>query len=375
MYKLVKPPSLIALLLFLAVFVYYPQKTVAASNIIPSDVYLSGEIAIFLNGEIIITREKTYSFDGIKNSGIYIPLKLLSKIDNISVNYSTPITINSIAGSYKVNNSNSVLYDNTTYLSLKNFYTFTGLSGEYLYEANSLFLWSDLEGQTKTKKLIKQIKSVKYDYLKSFMGQKVYVFEGEKVGWVVEMNYFSKDIFEYKILLTSGKVIEGLVVGERPDSFITYLDYEMINNLYSGKYYWANKNQLPSSNPLLNIEKVYFKSTKIKGSDLVVQANRANGANITFKLSFFNDPSEPIRNGFYTVNPKTLYPKWTSDIWTKISQQKISIGMSQDQVKLSWGSPNDITSYTSSNLRMDQWVYESTYLHFYNGKLESWTDL
>lgn len=61
--------------------------------------------------------------------------------------------------------------------------------------------------------------------------------------------------------------------------------------------------------------------------------------------------------------------------WSKISQQKISTGMNKDQVYLSWGEPDDVNSYTSSSLKIEQWVYGSTYLHFYNGKLESWTEL
>jgi len=48
--------------------------------------------------------------------------------------------------------------------------------------------------------------------------------------------------------------------------------------------------------------------------------------------------------------------------------------MSEDQVYLSWGAPDEINSYTSANMKIDQWVYGRTFIHFYNGKLNSWTE-
>lgn len=60
--------------------------------------------------------------------------------------------------------------------------------------------------------------------------------------------------------------------------------------------------------------------------------------------------------------------------YQKITQQKVSIGMTREQVILSWGYPDDSNSYTSSYSDMDQWIYGDTYLHFYNGVLGSWSD-
>lgn len=38
----------------------------AASNVVPNNAYISDEIAVFLDGEILVTREKSYTIDGIK---------------------------------------------------------------------------------------------------------------------------------------------------------------------------------------------------------------------------------------------------------------------------------------------------------------------
>lgn len=346
----------------------------AASNVVPNNAYISDEIAVFLDGEILVTREKSYTIDGIKNHGTYVPVKIISKFKDITINYAKPITVKSKKGTYKINNSNSVLLDGVTYIKLDYLYKITGYSGKHEYEPNTIFLWSNNEGKAKSDKLISQIKQVKNDNLKTFMGKKVYIYEGEQVGRVIEILPYSGNSVAFKILLNNGKVIEEIVIGSEPDSFCSYFLYETINYIYSGKYYWADKNYLPSSNPLLNIEKVYFKSVKMKGKTLLVEAKRSSGAAVTFKLPFYDDPGIVIRNGFYTVNPKSIYPKWSDATWNRIVQQKIAIGMNQDQVLLSWGRPNDTSSYSSNTLTMDQWIYGDTYLHFYNGILESWSD-
>ncbi|GAA0854484.1 hypothetical protein ABER99_21245 [Paenibacillus glucanolyticus] len=373
MKKALKLPLLIATLVSVILFISPLAKLEAASNIIPSNAYASEAIAIFLDGQLVVTKEKTYTLDGIKKSGIYLPVKLLAKLKNVKVNYTKPITVKSDIGTFKLDHTNSYLYDDTTYITIEDFYKMTGLSGKYLYEPNSLFLWSDTSGKSKTTQLIDQINKVSDD-LKNYMGKKVYIYKGEKVGHVIEIDPITGDSVRFNILLNNGKVIEEIVIGEIPDSFCTYFHYELMSYLYTGKYFWANKNLLPSSNPLLNIEKVYFKSIKMKGKDLIIQAKRASGHDVTFKLSFYDDPSEPIKNGFYSTNPKSVYTNWSSNVWTKITQQKISIGMSQDQVFLSWGAPDEINSYTSAKMKIDQWVYGRTYIHFHNGKLNSWTD-
>ncbi|WP_237566276.1 hypothetical protein [Paenibacillus sp. EZ-K15] len=139
MKKELKMPLLIATLVSVILFISPLTKIEAASNIIPSNAYASEAIAIFLDGQIVVTKEKTYNLDGIKKSGIYLPVKLLAKLKNVKVNYEKPITVKSDIGTFKLNNTNSYLYDNTTYITIEDFYRMTGLSGKYLYEPNSLF--------------------------------------------------------------------------------------------------------------------------------------------------------------------------------------------------------------------------------------------
>ncbi|ANY75779.1 hypothetical protein BBD41_26150 [Paenibacillus ihbetae] len=374
MKKLLKTKVLIIFLVTSFFSIFLLPESNASSNVVPRNAYLSGEKSVFLDGDVLVTREKAYSIEKINNPGTYVPVKLLSKLKNVSIDYSKPITVKSNKGTYKINESNSVLLDGTTYIKLEYFYKISGLSGTDDYKSNTIFLWSSKEGKAKSEKLISQLKRVSDDNLRTYMGKKVYIYDGEKIGRVIEIAVISNQTTSVKILLNDGSVVEEFVIGSTPDTFCTYFFYESINSFYAGKHYWANKNQLPSSNPLLNIEKIYFKSVKLKGSNLFVTAKRSNGANVTFKLPFYGDPGTVIKQGFYTVNPKSVFPKWSSATWNRIVQQRIAIGMNQDQVLLSWGAPDDYSSYTGSYITMDQWIYGDTYLHFYNGILESWSD-
>ncbi|WP_342423131.1 hypothetical protein [Paenibacillus sp. FSL E2-0178] len=372
MYKKNIPTSVIAFLIIL-IFFSCSTRIEASSKVIPPDSYVSDEIAVFFNGQIIISPKKTFNIDTSKYSGTYIPLKLLNELPKVTVNFSNPITIKTENKTSTINQTDTFLYDNTTYITLNKLYEVTGFTGKYVYDPNSLFLWSSADGETKSKNLINQINNVTYDFHKSFMGKKVYVYDEDISGWVISMEKSISGLTNFKIQLKNGKVIEELAISEVPDSFCTEFDTVLINARYNGKYYWADKTQLPSSNPLINIEKVYFTSVKIKGREILIAAKRNGGASVTFKIPIKNDPFESIKSNFYTENPKSTYPGWSTDMWNKIAQQKISVGMTPEQVLLSWGGPNDINSYTSKNTRIEQWIYGNTYLHFYNGNLESWS--
>lgn len=130
---------------------------------------------------------------------------------------------------------------------------------------------------------------------------------------------------------------------------------------------------LSSSNPLYHLEKVYFTSVKIKDRNIVITAKRARGKLVTFKLPITGRLTEPLEKGFYIKDPKKAFPKWPAKVWEKITHPKISKGMTREQVLLSWGYPDDNSSYTSSYAAVEQWIYGNTYLHFYNGVLNSWS--
>ena len=62
-------------------------------------------------------------------------------------------------------------------------------------------------------------------------------------------------------------------------------------------------------------------------------------------------------------------------IRTAIQSKKIVLGMTEEQVLLSWGKPHDINKSVGSWGVHEQWVYrEEYYLYFENGILTSWQE-
>jgi len=74
---------------------------------------------------------------------------------------------------------------------------------------------------------------------------------------------------------------------------------------------------------------------------------------------------------YYINNP--LNPDWGERIVDFIKQKQVQTGMTEYQVLVSWGKPDDINKTISSNGNREQWVYDryhsSQYLYFENGFL------
>lgn len=72
---------------------------------------------------------------------------------------------------------------------------------------------------------------------------------------------------------------------------------------------------------------------------------------------------------FFTTDPRKTY-KWSQKVWSSIESEKVFIGMSAEQAKMSWGEPETVNRTTTGRNRHEQWVYGShTYLYFENNTL------
>lgn len=63
----------------------------------------------------------------------------------------------------------------------------------------------------------------------------------------------------------------------------------------------------------------------------------------------------------------TVYSKHSRDSW----ESKLSIGMTEGEVRGILGGPNEIHSITTAGDDFEQWIYDDKYLYFNNGKLYS----
>ncbi|WP_379136564.1 stalk domain-containing protein [Paenibacillus sp. sgz500958] len=70
---------------------------------------------------------------------------------------------------------------------------------------------------------------------------------------------------------------------------------------------------------------------------------------------------------FFTSDPTKLY-KFSSSMWAKIKAGKISVGMTKQQVELSWGKPSDIATLTGGGVKVETWSFGNfNYVTFTNG--------
>lgn len=68
------------------------------------------------------------------------------------------------------------------------------------------------------------------------------------------------------------------------------------------------------------------------------------------------------------------HPEMSDEVKRAIVGQRIRVGMTPEQVAVSWGKPESKNITDGAYGRREQWVYPShQYLYFVHGKLESWS--
>lgn len=88
-----------------------------------------------------------------------------------------------------------------------------------------------------------------------------------------------------------------------------------------------------------------------------------SGTNVSGRIREFGH----FDHYFMEVDPRTIY-KWPDEIWTIIEDHKVAIGMTKEQVKMSWGEPATINKTLNASGRSEQWVYNSgSYVYLDNG--------
>lgn len=79
---------------------------------------------------------------------------------------------------------------------------------------------------------------------------------------------------------------------------------------------------------------------------------------------------------FYVTDPAPRIAKWGKRVLTAIKENKVFIGMRKEQVRASWGVPDDNNRTVGPWGVHEQWIYgdNGSYLYFQNDKLTSWQD-
>lgn len=100
-------------------------------------------------------------------------------------------------------------------------------------------------------------------------------------------------------------------------------------------------------------------------------------AEITFNYyTNMKDIIPKVKEAFYIKDPSSIIiAKWGKKVLRVIKEGEIFLGMTTEQVRLSWGLPKDINRSIGAWGIHEQWVYgDYTYLYFENGILTSFQD-
>ncbi|MEJ8304601.1 hypothetical protein [Saccharibacillus sacchari] len=366
-----KIAKILCLIVFCSLTVNIFAKSADAAGDPLNNAYYLQEIGVFIDNNIVISAQKTYFAE---NNKVYVPIKTISRLKGVTLEGGKNLKVKSSKGTFTIDKSNSIAYKNTTYVTIEKFTSVTGYSGRYEPQLSSVFFWKDYESYQNTIKKINNAKQV-YNEVRWYMGAKVYVYEQGQSGWVTDVSSWGTEVTEFTIQMVDGKVIEKIVYGHDPDTFCTYAEYESIKGAFKNKIVWADKHALPYSNPLYHTEKIKILNLDVDKGDAVIQARRAGGSVVSFRVPLGGFPGGVIATHFYVTDPKQMYPAWKSKAWELIAGQKITKGMTKDMVLMAWGNPDDTSSYSGVYISTDTWIYGDTYLNFTNGILDSWMDL
>lgn len=145
-----------------------------------------------------------------------------------------------------------------------------------------------------------------------------------------------------------------------------------------GKKIWINNANIAGSKELITPDKnISFPARHLEPVTVtgVVLENygHARGAGSFFvKVKKASGEEGLLRfNDIYFCASNPFPPGTPSKIRQAVEQQKIMIGMTQKQARLSWGEPDKINKSVGSWGVKEQWVYGYQYLYFSNGKLTS----
>jgi hypothetical protein len=318
------------------------------------------EISTFVDGKLIISASKSVLY----NSSAYVPVKLLDQIPGITMSKTASgISLSGSKGATTLSKDNSVLLNNSNYVAFKTLLKIGALDGKYASSAISLFIWSGDEGKAKSNAMLTAISKLP-GTMGIAVGKKVYVYGFPGTQWVTDVQYDGGSTMNFVMLKDDGSTWT-LQHSIDDDSMLYTVDYlQYMKKIFIGGTVWARNSEIPNS-PLKNMEKVTIKDVKvdINNSDIKVVVRRASGEEVTLTTDPTEDPEDYITNFFSFANPRTII-KVSDKMWPDIVAERVSVGMTFNEVYLSWGKPDRIDD------SIGLVVYGNVYLYFYNDKVK-----
>lgn len=158
--------------------------------------------------------------------------------------------------------------------------------------------------------------------------------------------------------------------------FIVVSYFEYLKKKCIGEKYFSsetNKEDIKTGKPIVLSLNEFWECVDVtiedKSYDLALVVKNQKGETSFIEVHSLGKQE----NGTYIVYEKLVYDDYVKKFgitnMNKIMQRKVSIGMTKEMCRASWGEPNDINKTTGNFGVHEQWVYKNGYLYFENGKL------
>lgn len=106
--------------------------------------------------------------------------------------------------------------------------------------------------------------------------------------------------------------------------------------------------------------------------DFIIAFKTGNGTTVKTRALSSYDVSDILSydgETFYNYDPYKRY-NWSASIWKQIKAGEVSLGMTKEQVQLSWGSPSSTSVMKENGKTIETWVYFNfDTVGFINGKV------
>ena len=206
-----------------------------------------------------------------------------------------------------------------------------------------------------------------------------------KKGKVLELVTDRIGISFYKILLENCEIVYAHKMGKRTEIEIdgTYAISELdeskkliSKNIWISQNEWNNRKQR-----LITEDKnIYYPIDHLEQVKVVDVFTKQIGHSYGSKQFFLKVQKASGEIGYLGYNDENFYENnpidkaWDKDIISLIKAQRIIIGMTKEQILLSWGKPDKINRTVGSWGVHEQWIYGDKYLYLENDKLTSFQD-
>jgi hypothetical protein len=161
-----------------------------------------------------------------------------------------------------------------------------------------------------------------------------------------------------------------------------YKDNEVwLKYAYKEKEYLTTEYEWITIHTIRGLEKVKVQDINCEEYPIIFNVIASSNVSVNIKVYIDEFTEDGIKKAitkiFYFKNPiPELIKKWGKKVVKSIQEGEIFMGMTSEQVKASWGEPDDINRTVTKWGVHEQWVYEESrkYLYFEDGKLTSWQE-